>query len=43
LITFHLPIKSHDGEVIGAIGVSDSTVKNDRAVALAAGFASKKK
>ena len=38
LITFAggVPIKSPDGEVIGAIGVSGSTVENDRAVALAA-------
>jgi uncharacterized protein GlcG (DUF336 family) len=37
LITFPggVPIKSPDGEVIGAIGVSGSTVENDRAVALA--------
>src|SRR5262245_26140315 len=37
LITFHggVPIKSPNGEVIGAIGVSGSTVENDRAVALA--------
>ena len=37
LITFSggVPIKSPDGEVIGAIGVSGSTVENDRAVALA--------
>ena len=37
LITFHggVPIKSPDGEIIGAIGVSGSTVENDRAVALA--------
>ena len=37
LITFFggVPIKSPDGEVIGAIGVSGSTVENDRAVALA--------
>jgi len=38
LITFFggVPIKSPNGEVIGAIGVSGSTVENDRAVALAA-------
>ena len=38
LITFPggVPIKSPDGVVIGAIGVSGSTVENDRAVALAA-------
>lgn len=37
LITFHggVPIKSPDGRVIGAIGVSGSSVENDRAVALA--------
>lgn len=37
LITFSggVPIKSHDGEIIGAIGVSGSTVENDRLVALA--------
>ena len=37
LITFHggVPIRSPSGEVIGAIGVSGSTVENDRAVALA--------
>jgi uncharacterized protein GlcG (DUF336 family) len=37
LITFPggIPIRSIDGEVIGAIGVSGSTVENDRAVALA--------
>ncbi len=37
LITFGggMPIKSPDGEIIGAIGVSGSTVENDRAVALA--------
>src|SRR5262245_51812145 len=37
LITFFggVPIKSADGAVIGAIGVSGSTVENDRAVALA--------
>jgi uncharacterized protein GlcG (DUF336 family) len=37
IITFHggVPIKSPEGEVIGAIGVSGSTVENDRAVALA--------
>jgi uncharacterized protein GlcG (DUF336 family) len=37
LIAFYggVPIKSPDGEVIGAIGVSGSTVENDRAVALA--------
>ena len=37
LITFHggVPIKSPNGEIIGAIGVSGSTVENDRAVALA--------
>src|SRR5262245_33711857 len=37
LITFHggVPIKSPDGEVTGAIGVSGSTVENDSAVALA--------
>lgn len=37
LITFPggVPIKSPDGKVIGAIGVSGSTVENDRAVALA--------
>src|SRR5215204_3363418 len=35
LITFPggLPLKADDGTVIGAIGVSGSTVKNDRAVA----------
>jgi uncharacterized protein GlcG (DUF336 family) len=37
LITFGggVPIKSPEGEIIGAIGVSGSTVENDRAVALA--------
>jgi uncharacterized protein GlcG (DUF336 family) len=37
LITFPggLPIKAADGTVIGAIGVSGSTVENDRAVAAA--------
>ena len=37
LITFSggVPIKSPNGEVTGAIGVSGSTVENDRAVALA--------
>jgi len=37
LITFFggVPIKSPNGEIIGAIGVSGSTVENDRAVALA--------
>ena len=37
LITFPggIPIKSPDGEIIGAIGVSGSTVENDRAVAFA--------
>jgi len=37
LITFPggVPIKSPDGVVIGAIGVSGSTVENDRVVALA--------
>lgn len=37
LITFSggVPIKSAAGAVIGAIGVSGSTVENDRAVALA--------
>ncbi len=30
-----VPIKSHDGVVIGANGVSGSTVETDRAVALA--------
>ena len=37
LITFYggVPIKSPNGEIIGAIGVSGSTVENDRAVALA--------
>ena len=37
LITFYggVPIKSFTGEIIGAIGVSGSTVENDRAVALA--------
>ena len=35
LITFHggVPIKSPDGVIVGAIGVSGSTVENDRAVA----------
>ena len=38
LITFPggLPIKAADGTVIGAIGVSGSTVENDKAVAQAA-------
>ena len=42
LITFYggVPIKSSDGVVIGAIGVSGSTVENDRAVALAGAAAS---
>ena len=37
LITFPggLPLKAEDGTVIGAIGVSGSTVENDRAVAVA--------
>jgi len=37
LITFPggLPLKSADGAVIGAVGVSGSTVENDRAVAAA--------
>ncbi len=37
LITFPggIPIKGSDGEVIGAIGVSGSTVENDHAVAQA--------
>lgn len=37
LITFPggVPIKNKDGEVIGAIGVSGSTVENDHAVATA--------
>jgi uncharacterized protein GlcG (DUF336 family) len=37
LITFPggLPLKAEDGTVIGAIGVSGSTVENDRAVAAA--------
>ncbi|HSI62444.1 MAG TPA: heme-binding protein [Candidatus Saccharimonadia bacterium] len=37
LITFPggVPLKSSDGAVIGAIGVSGSTVENDRTVALA--------
>lgn len=37
LITFPggLPLKADDGTVIGAIGVSGSTVENDRAVAVA--------
>ena len=37
LITFSggVPIRMPDGTVIGAIGVSGSTVENDRAVALA--------
>jgi len=37
LITFPggVPIKSRNGQVIGAIGVSGSIVENDRAVALA--------
>lgn len=37
LITFPggIPLKSVDGTVIGAIGVSGSTVENDHAVALA--------
>lgn len=37
LITFPggVPIRSPDGKVIGAIGVSGSTVENDRAVAFA--------
>ncbi len=35
LITFPggVPIKSPDGEIIGAIGVSGSTVENDHTVA----------
>src|SRR6516162_6661187 len=42
LITFPggVPIKSPEGEIIGAIGVSGSTVENDRAVALAGAAAS---
>ncbi|QIF02271.1 heme-binding protein [Roseimicrobium sp. ORNL1] len=35
-----VPLKSPDGVVIGAIGVSGSTVENDRAVALAGAAAS---
>ncbi|MBD2757035.1 GlcG/HbpS family heme-binding protein [Spirosoma validum] len=37
LITFPggIPIKNSDGEIIGAIGVSGSTVENDHAVAQA--------
>ena len=37
LITFAggVPIKAPNGEIIGAIGVSGSSVENDRAVALA--------
>jgi uncharacterized protein GlcG (DUF336 family) len=37
LITFPggIPLKNSDGEVIGAIGVSGSTVENDHLVALA--------
>ena len=37
MITFPggLPLKAEDGTVIGAIGVSGSTVENDRAVAAA--------
>jgi uncharacterized protein GlcG (DUF336 family) len=37
LITFPggLPLKADDGTVIGAVGVSGSTVENDRAVAVA--------
>lgn len=37
LITFPggIPVKNSDGEVIGAIGVSGSTVENDHAVAQA--------
>lgn len=37
LITFPggVPIRSPDGQIIGAIGVSGSSVENDRAVALA--------
>ena len=37
LITFPggLPLKAEDGTVIGAIGVSGSTVENDHAVAAA--------
>jgi uncharacterized protein GlcG (DUF336 family) len=44
LITFAggVPIKSSDGRVIGAIGVSGSTVENDRAVALAGAGATMK-
>lgn len=42
LITFPggVPLKSPEGVVIGAIGVSGSTVENDRAVALAGAAAS---
>ncbi|AZQ43744.1 GlcG/HbpS family heme-binding protein [Nonlabens ponticola] len=38
LITFPggLPLKNKDGEIIGAVGVSGSTVENDHAVASAA-------
>jgi uncharacterized protein GlcG (DUF336 family) len=38
LVTFPggVPLKSPSGKVIGAIGVSGSTVENDRAVALSA-------
>jgi len=41
LITFPggLPLKADDGTVIGAVGVSGSTVENDRAVAAAAAAA----
>jgi uncharacterized protein GlcG (DUF336 family) len=43
LITFPggVPIKSPNGDVIGAIGVSGSTVENDRAVALAGAMSAK--
>lgn len=43
LITFYggVPIKSFSGKIIGAIGVSGSTVENDRAVALAGAAISK--
>lgn len=39
IITFPggLPIKNDEGEIVGAIGVSGSTVENDHAVALAGG------
>src|SRR5215510_1719425 len=45
LITFPggVLIKSPNGEVVGAIGVSGSTVENDRAVALAGESASNEK